>query len=64
MNPEYSQHVVTWEDVVKAGLVKREFIEEMRQSIPAERFQREFESKFVEDIDAWLTQSLITCKLH
>jgi phage FluMu gp28-like protein len=60
MNPEYSQHIVTWEDVVKAGLTKREFIEEMRQSIPAERFQREFESKFVEDIDAWLTQSLIT----
>jgi phage FluMu gp28-like protein len=60
MNPEYSQHVVTWEDVVKAGLVKREFIEEMRLSIPEERFQREFESKFVEDIDAWLPQSLIT----
>jgi len=59
MNPEYSQHVITWEDVEKAGLVKRDFIEEMRQSIPAERFQREFESKFVEDIDAWLTQSLI-----
>jgi phage FluMu gp28-like protein len=59
MNPEYSQHVATWEDIVKAGLTKREFIEEMRQSIPAERFQREFESKFVEDIDAWLTQSLI-----
>jgi len=60
MNPEYSQHVVTWEDVVKAGLVKREFIEEMRASIPEERFQREFESRFVEDIDAWLPQSLIT----
>jgi len=59
MNPEYSQHVITWEDVVKAGLVKPEFIEEMRQSIPAERFQREFESKFVEDVDAWLPQSLI-----
>jgi phage FluMu gp28-like protein len=60
MNPEYSQHVITWEDVVKAGLVKPEFIEEMRLSIPAERFQREFESRFVEDIDAWLPQSLIT----
>jgi len=59
MNPEYSQHVITWEDVVKAGLVKPEFIEEMRQSIPAERFQREFESKFVEDVDSWLPQSLI-----
>ena len=45
MNPEYSQHVVTWEDVVKAGLVKREFIEEMRLSIPEERFQREFEAQ-------------------
>ena len=60
MNPEYSQHIITWEDVVKAGLAKIEFIEEMRQTIPAERFQREFESRFVEDIDAWLTQSLIT----
>jgi len=59
MNPEYSQHVITWEDTVKVGLVKLEFIEEMRQTIPAERFQREYESKFVEDIDAWLTQSLI-----
>jgi phage FluMu gp28-like protein len=59
MNPEYSPHVVTWKEVVEAGLIKQEFIEEMRQSIPAERFQREFESKFVEDIDAWLTQSLI-----
>ena len=59
MNPEYSQHVVTWEDVVKAGLVKPSFIEEMKASIPVERFQREFESKFVEDVDAWLPQSLI-----
>ena len=27
--------------------------------LPFERFQREFMSEFVEDIDAWLTQSLI-----
>jgi len=27
--------------------------------LPDERFQREFNAEFVEDVDAWLTQSLI-----
>jgi phage FluMu gp28-like protein len=58
-NPEFSKHIVTCEDVVKAGLVKQSFIEEMRNQLPAERFQREFEAQFVEDADAWLAQSLI-----
>jgi len=59
MNPEYSQHLVTCDDAVKSGLISQSFIDEMRQALPAERFQREFESKFVEDVNAWLTQSLI-----
>jgi len=58
-DPAYSKHVVTWREVVEAGLVKREFIEEMQRLLPAERFQREFEAQFVEDIDSWLPQSLI-----
>ena len=57
--PEFSKHTVTCEDVVRSGLVKQSFIDEMRQQLPYERFQREFMSEFVEDIDAWLTQSLI-----
>ena len=31
----------------------------MRSQLPFERFQREFMAEFVEDVDAWLTQSLI-----
>jgi phage FluMu gp28-like protein len=58
-NPEFSKHIVTCQDVVKAGLVKQSFIEEMRNQLPAERFQREFEAQFVEDADTWLPQSLI-----
>ncbi len=57
--PEFSKHTVTCEDVVRSGLVKQSFIDEMRSQLPFERFQREFMSEFVEDIDAWLTQSLI-----
>jgi phage FluMu gp28-like protein len=57
--PEFSKHTITCEDVVRSGLVKQSFIEEMRSQLPFERFQREFMSEFVEDIDAWLTQSLI-----
>lgn len=58
-SPDFSKHVTTCEDVVKSGLVKQSFIDEMKQQLPFERFQREFMSEFVEDVDAWLTQSLI-----
>jgi phage FluMu gp28-like protein len=56
---EFSKHVVTCDDVVKSGLIKQSFIDEMRAQLPFERFQREFQAEFVEDVDAWLTQSLI-----
>ncbi|MEM2293176.1 MAG: terminase family protein [Nitrososphaerota archaeon] len=58
-DPNYSKHVVTWREVVEAGLVKPEFIEEMRRALPLERFQREFEAQFVEDVDSYFTQDLI-----
>jgi len=56
---EFSRHIVTCEDVIKSGLVKQSFIDEMPTLLPFERFQREFMSEFMEDIDAWLNQSLI-----
>jgi phage FluMu gp28-like protein len=58
-SPDFSKHTVTCEDVVKSGLTKQSFIDEMRSQLPFERFQREFMAEFVEDVDAWLTQSLI-----
>ncbi|MEM3617898.1 MAG: terminase family protein [Candidatus Bathyarchaeia archaeon] len=51
--------IVTWEDAVKARLVTQEFINQVKILLPAESFQREYECKFIEDIDAWLPQSLI-----
>ncbi len=59
MAEEFSKHTITCQDVVNAGLIKQSFIEEMRAQLPDERFQREFNAEFVEDVDAWLTQSLI-----
>jgi len=56
---DFKQFIATCDDAVRAGLVKQSFIDEMRAQLPAERFQREFQSQFVEDVDAWLTQSLI-----
>lgn len=58
-DPSYSKHIATWRDVVEAGLVKQEFIEEMRRVIPPERFKREFETEFIEDEDSYLPQNLI-----
>jgi phage FluMu gp28-like protein len=58
-NRDFSPHVATCEEVKEAGLIKQSFIDEMRAQLPTERFQREFMAEFVEDIDAWLSQSLI-----
>jgi phage FluMu gp28-like protein len=58
-DPGFSKHVVTWRDVVNAGLVKQEFIDEMRRVLPSERFKREFEAEFVEDEDSYFKQDLI-----
>jgi phage FluMu gp28-like protein len=58
-NPTFKKHICTWDEVVKSGLIKLSFIDEMKAQLPYERFQREFNAEFVEDVDAWLTQSLI-----
>lgn len=58
-NPDFSKHTITCEDVKASGLIKQDFIDEMRIQLPYERFQREFMSEFVEDVDTWLVQSLI-----
>jgi phage FluMu gp28-like protein len=59
-NPDFSPHKINYEDVIKAGLATREFIEEMQRELPRERFRREFGAEFVEDEMAYLSQDLIT----
>jgi phage terminase large subunit-like protein len=59
-NPDFTKHHITWEDVVDAHLAKKEFIEEMRRSMPTDRFRREFDAEFTEDETAFLSQDLIT----
>lgn len=56
----FSKHHITWQDVVDANLAKKSFIDEMRRSMPTERFRREFEAEFAEDETAYLPQDLIT----
>ena len=55
----WSRHHVTWRDVVAAGLMTEEFIDEMRRVSPPERFIREFDAEFSEDVDSYLPQELI-----
>jgi hypothetical protein len=56
----FSKHHITWREVVDAKLAKEPFIEEMRRSMPTERFRREFEAEFTEDETAYFPQDLIT----
>jgi len=55
----WSRHHVTWRDVVAAGLMTQAFVDEMREVSPPERFIREFEAEFSEDVDSYLPQELI-----
>ncbi|MEM2122921.1 MAG: terminase family protein [Candidatus Bathyarchaeia archaeon] len=55
----YSRHVATWRDAVEAGIINPEFMEEMRRIFPPERFRREFEAQFAEDVNAYFPQDLI-----
>lgn len=55
----WSRHHITWRDVVAAGLMTQDFVDEMRQVSPPERFIREFDAEFSEDVDAYLPQELI-----
>ena len=59
-NPDFNKHHITWKEVVDAKLAKPEFIEEMRRSMPTDRFRREFQAEFTEDETAFLPQDLIT----
>jgi hypothetical protein len=59
-NPDFKHHHITWKDVVDANLAKPAFIEEMRRSMPTDRFRREFDAEFTEDETAVLSQDLIT----
>jgi phage FluMu gp28-like protein len=55
----WSRHHVTWRDVVAAGLMTQDFIDEMQTVSPPERFIREFDAEFSEDVDAYLPRELI-----
>ena len=58
-SPDFKKYVVTCEDALRGGMGTRKGIEETKALIPVERFQCEYMAEFIEDVDTWLTQSLI-----
>jgi phage FluMu gp28-like protein len=59
-DPIFSKHKVTIDEVIEAKLTTKEFIEEMRQRTPSERFRREYLAEFVEDELSYFSQKLLT----
>lgn len=59
-NSGFSHHHVTWREPVRAGLISKEWVEEMRKELLPAEFQMELEAEFVEDADSWLTYDLIS----
>jgi len=55
----WSKHFIDWRDAVKAGVAKEEVILEAQKQHPPEIFKREYECRFVEDVDVFLPSNLI-----
>jgi phage FluMu gp28-like protein len=58
-SPDFKKYVVTCEDALRSGLGTQKGIDDTKALIPLERFQCEYMAEFIEDVDTWLTQSLI-----
>jgi len=56
----FSNHHVSWREVVKEGLISEAFIEQQKQLTLPSEFQMEYEAEFVEDADSWLPYDLIS----
>ena len=56
----FSHHHVTWREAVEAGLISREWVEDMRRQLLPSEFRMELEAEFVEDLDSWLPYDLIS----
>ncbi|MGB9841618.1 MAG: phage terminase large subunit, partial [Candidatus Bathyarchaeales archaeon] len=56
VNPAYSVHKVKSE---QCPLIKREFLEEMKQNMTKEAFLMEYEAEFVEALNSYFPQDLI-----
>lgn len=59
-DPAFSKHRVKIDEVIDAKLTTKEFIDEMQQRTPSERFRREYLAEFVEDEQSYFNQNLIT----
>lgn len=55
----WSKHFIDWRDAVKAGVAKEKVILEAQKQHPPEIFTREYECRFVEDVDVFLPSNLI-----
>jgi len=58
-DPAFNKHFAKIDEVIKAGLVSKTFIDEMKQRTPSERFRREYLAEFVEDELAYFSYKLI-----
>jgi phage FluMu gp28-like protein len=59
-DPTFTKKWIKIDNVIKAGLTTKNFVEEMKRRTPTERFRREYLAEFVEDELAYFTQKLIT----
>ena len=60
-DPDYEKHVVTWRDAAREGRYSHEFLQELereRETRP-QVFKMEYEARFIEEVDTWLSQDLL-----
>lgn len=58
-DPNYAVHQYNYEYAIRAGLITREYVEEMRRTLPEISFRTELGAEFIEDQDAYFSYELI-----
>jgi len=55
----YCVHQISYEAAVRAGVISAAYVEEMRRTLPSDKFRTEMMAEFVVDEDAYFPYSLI-----
>jgi len=62
-NGEYVVHQIPWQMAVEQRIVKQDYVDEMKRTLPVDKFRTEMEAEFVPDEDAYFGYNLIeACK--
>lgn len=59
VDEKYSVHQIPWRMAVSEGILSQEYVDDMRKTLPSDRFRTEMEAEFIADEDAYFPYELV-----